>query len=213
MFVLPNLKKPYNAFEPYIDEATMRVHHQGHHKKYVENLNRGLVESGIDTERIEELFEKASELTALVRNNAGGHYNHTIFWTLLNDTMSTPSPDLMEKIVSTFGSLDDFKAEFTKSALELFGSGWTWLIVDGEGNLVITNTPLQDNPLMNDVEKRGYPIIGLDLWEHAYYLKHQNHRVNYAHDFWAVLDWNEVSRRYRERPEMTDFITSLDMQS
>jgi len=209
MFILPNLKKPYNAFEPYIDEATMRVHHQGHHKKYVENLNRGLIESGIDTERIEDLFENADNLTPLVRNNAGGHYNHTMFWTLLNNTMSTPSPELMEKIVETFGSLDDFKAEFTKAALSLFGSGWVWLNSDESGNLSILATSLQDNPLMSDIHG-GYPIIGLDIWEHAYYLKHQNHLVNYVNDFWSVLDWNEVSRRYKEKPEMTEFIILLD---
>ncbi len=211
MFVLPKLKKPYNAFEPYIDERTMYIHHQGHHAKYVEDLNKGLVESGIETERIEDLFERASELSPQVRNNAGGHYNHTLFWTILSDTMSTPSIELNEKILETFGSLDDFKAEFTKHALSVFGSGWTWLVLGENDELFIQNTSMQDNPLMSDLNRRGYPILGLDLWEHAYYLKHQNHRINYIHDFWSVLNWHEVSRRFREKPEMTDFIIILDM--
>jgi len=187
----------------------MRIHHEGHHKKYVEDLNRGLVEMGYETERIEDIFEKSTEVSKLVKDNAGGHYNHTMFWTILTDEMSTPSPELAQEIVNTFGSLDDFKAEFTKEALQFFGSGWTWLVVDHEGKLAIVSTKDQDNPLMLHVSA-GYPIIGLDLWEHAYYLKHQNHLINYIHDFWAVLNWREVSRRYRERPEMTDFIVLLD---
>lgn len=203
MFVLPKLKKTYSSYEPYVDEATMKFHHMGHHQGYVEKLNRGLVEMDYSTERIEDIFEKISDFPATVRNNAGGHYNHTVFWSTLNDTMSTPSMSLMKLINDKYGVMEDFRAEFTKAALSVFGSGWTWLVVNSSGELEITTTKNQDNPLMSDINS-GYPLFGLDVWEHAYYLKHQNKRINYINDFWSILDWDEVSIRLAEKPEMND---------
>lgn len=203
MFVLPELKNPYSAYEPYIDAETMEIHHQKHHAGYLKKLNQAMVDNDLKTERVEELFEKVSELPAAVRNNAGGHYNHTVFWTLLDNTMTTPSSDLLNNINETFGSLEDFKAEFTKEALGIFGSGWAWLVVNAENKLQIVTTRNQDNPLMSDINL-GYPIIAMDVWEHAYYLKYQNRRVEYITAFWSLLDWDQVSFRYNQKPEMND---------
>jgi len=203
MFVLPECKKSYTAYEPYIDEKTMNVHHQGHHRGYVEKLNRALVEGGYNFDRIEDIFEHIEDFNSVIRNNAGGHYNHTLYWTLLNDAMTTPSMELMSLINKKYGMLDDFKAEFTKAALEFFGVGWVWLVIDDNNELKIITTKNHDVPLMSDIHE-GYPLIVLDLWEHAYYLKHQNKKIDFIKDFWSVLDWDEVSRRLAERPEMND---------
>jgi Fe-Mn family superoxide dismutase len=203
MYILPELKKPYTAYEPYIDAETMQIHHLKHHVGYVTKLNQALADSEHITERIEDLFEKTEELPTILRNNAGAHYNHTVFWTILNDTMSTPSTDLMNLINKQYGFLEDFKAEFTKAALSVFGSGWVWLTITRDGSLSIMTTPNQDNPLMSHIDG-GYPLIGLDVWEHAYYLKHHNKRIDYINSFWSILDWEEVSFRLLERPEMND---------
>ncbi len=203
MFVLPELKYPYSGYGPYFDEETMKVHLEGHHATYLKKLNQALVEHNIDTERIEELFEGADMLPAAVRNNAGGHYNHVLFWSVLTNNMTRPSPELTEAINEKYGMVEDLKAEFTKAALNLFGSGWTWLVLTPEGKLDIVNTQNQDTPLMVDVGK-GYPLFGIDLWEHAYYLKYKNDRLSFINAFWALLDWDMISRRFRERPEMND---------
>ena len=203
MFVLPECKRAYSSYEPYIDAKTMEIHHQNHHQGYVEKLNKALVEGNYDYNRIEDIFEDISSFSEVIRNNAGGHYNHTLYWSILNSTMTNPSVELMNLINSKFGMIDDFKAEFTKSALQLFGSGWTWLIVNKDGELEILNTKNHDNPLMSDINK-GYPLFCLDIWEHSYYLKHQNRRLDYINDFWSVLDWDEVSMRLSSRPEMND---------
>lgn len=205
MYIVPELKKPYANYEPYIDEATMKFHHQAHHSGYVEKLNRALVENNFDINRIEEIFEKIADMPAIIRNNAGGHYNHTVFWSTLNDTMSVPSSELNELINKKYGLLDDFKAEFIKKALSLFGSGWTWLVITELGELDIINTKNQDNPLMADVSG-GYPLLGIDIWEHAYYLKHQNRRVEYLNSIWSLIDWDEVSMRLSNRPEMNELV-------
>lgn len=202
MFVLPELQNPHSSYEPYIDAQTMEIHHQKHHGGYVKKLNQAMVDNDLITERIEDLFDQMSDLPTSVRNNAGGHYNHTIFWSLLDDTMTTPSMELMAMINDTFGGLDDFKAEFTKSALSVFGSGWCWLVINN-GKLEITTTKNQDNPLMNDINA-GYPLIGVDVWEHAYYLKYQNKRVDYLNNIWALIDWDQVSYRFSQKPEMND---------
>ncbi len=203
MFVLPELKYPYLALEPYFDKETMEIHHQGHHATYVKNINQALVENNMNCDRIESLFEKISELPVAIRNNAGGHYNHTIFWSILGSEMTTPSPELMQLITARFGVLEDFKIEFTKAALSVFGSGWVWLVYTKEGTLEIVTTKNQDNPLMNDIYS-GYPLLGLDLWEHSYYLRYHNKRIEYINAFWSVINWNEVSRRFSSKPEMND---------
>ncbi len=207
MFILPEFNRSYSSYEPYIDAKTMEVHHTKHHQGYVEKLNKALVEGGFEYSRIEDIFESISNFSDAIRNNAGGHYNHTMYWSILNSMMTSPSSELMELINSKYGMVDDFKAEFTKAALTFFGSGWVWLVINEKNELDILTTRDHDNPLMSDI-KKGYPLIVLDLWEHSYYLKHQNRRVDYVKDFWSVLDWDEVSRRLSERPEMNDFLNS-----
>tara|TARA_B100001765_G_scaffold14794_1_gene8696 strand:+ start:2484 stop:3104 length:621 start_codon:yes stop_codon:yes gene_type:complete len=204
MFVLPELKNPYSAYAPYIDAKTMELHHDKHHRGYVKKLNKAMVENDIDTDRIEDLFEKIADYPDAIRQNGGGHYNHTVFWSLLDDTMSTPTESLLQKLTDTFGGLEDFKAEFTKAALGVFGSGWVWLIVASDGDLKITTTRNQDNPLMSNQETQGYPLIAVDVWEHAYYLNYQNERVKYLNALWSLIDWNVVCDRYRNRMEMNE---------
>jgi Fe-Mn family superoxide dismutase len=203
MFVLPELKHPYTAYEPYVDETTMMIHHQMHHGGYVKKLNQLLVDQNLNISRIEDIFEDISQYSLAIRNMAGGHYNHTVFWTILDNTMSTPSAELHTAITKTYGSLDDFKAEFTKSALSVFGSGWTWLVVNKEGSIDIVTTSQQDNPLMSDINK-GYPIFGVDVWEHAYYLRYQNRRAEYINSLWSLINWHVLSERFSARPEMNN---------
>jgi len=202
MFVLPELRNPHSAYEPYIDAETMHIHHEKHHAGYIKKLNQSMVDNELTTERIEDLFGRISQLPSSVRNNAGGHYNHTLFWSLLDDTMAAPSDELMKLINDTFGSLDDFKTAFNNAALGVFGSGWCWLVLR-DGNIEITTTHNQDNPLMNDINS-GYPLIGVDVWEHAYYLKYKNERIKYLNNLWALIDWNVVSMRFKDQPEMND---------
>jgi Fe-Mn family superoxide dismutase len=202
MFVLPELRNPYSSYQPYVDAETMEIHHTKHHAGYVKKLNQAMVDNELTTERIEDLFENISEFPNAIRNNAGGHYNHTIFWSILDDSMAMPAPELMKIINETFGGIDDFKTEFNKAAMGVFGSGWCWLVLH-EGKLEITTTHNQDNPLMNDI-KTGYPLIGIDVWEHAYYLKYKNERASYLNNIWALIDWNVVSARFKDRPEMND---------
>ena len=208
MFVLPELKNPYIAYEPYIDAATMEIHHSLHHGGYVRKLNHALVEADINTERIEDLFLRISELPDAIRNNAGGHYNHSIFWSILDNSMTTPTTELQSAIEEGFGLLEDFKAEFTKAALSVFGSGWAWLVVNDDNKLEIVTTKNQDNPLMDDINA-GYPLLGLDVWEHAYYLNYQNKRIKYINAFWSLVNWTEVSRRLAQKPEMNDLNTQF----
>lgn len=203
MFVLPELKLPYSAYGPYIDALTMETHHQKHHAGYVKKLNQACVDQKIDCTRIEDLFENIDTFPAVIRNNAGGHYNHTIFWSTLSDTMTTPSADFQTQIEKDFHDLVDLKSQMNQAALTVFGSGWVWLVVDDSGSLKITTTANQDNPLMKDINT-GYPLIGIDVWEHAYYLNYQNRRNEYLENIWALIDWQVVSDRYLHRPEMND---------
>lgn len=195
---LPVLDLEYTALEPYINARTMEIHHTKHHQAYVDNLNKALGDDALISKPLLHLFDKAEKLTAAVRNNGGGHYNHSFFWKLLKkNNGENPSGDLLNHIVRTFGSYDEFKNEFTKAAISRFGSGWAWLSIDEENKLFISSTPNQDNPLMSTAEKRGYPIIGLDVWEHAYYLNYQNRRPDYVNAFWNILNWGEVETRYK----------------
>jgi Fe-Mn family superoxide dismutase len=187
------------------DALTMEIHHQKHHAGYVKKLNQAMVDAGMNTQRIEDLFENITDYPASIRNNAGGHYNHSVFWSILDTKMSTPAPELNEAIAESFGLFEDLKAEFTKAALGVFGSGWCWLVVNAEGKLEIVTTSNQDNPLMSDINK-GYPLIGIDVWEHAYYLKYQNKRVDYLNACWSLLDWDVISDRFTNRPEMNDLL-------
>jgi Fe-Mn family superoxide dismutase len=194
---LPALPYAHNALEPHIDAQTMEIHHGRHHATYVNNLNAALeAHPDLQSKSIEELIGNLDavpeSIRTAVRNNGGGHANHSLFWEILSPNGGgAPSGALADAINETFGSFDNFKAEFTKAATTRFGSGWAWLIVDG-GKLAVTSTPNQDSPLMEGKT----PILGLDVWEHAYYLKYQNKRPDYISAFWNVVNWDEVSKRY-----------------
>lgn len=194
-FELAPLPYAYNALEPHIDARTMEIHHGKHHNAYVTNLNNAVAGTDAENLSVEELCKNISKYPMPVRNNGGGHYNHTLFWNILSGTPSKPSAKLEAAIQADLGGMDKLKEDFNKAATTRFGSGWAWLIVSN-GKLVITSTPNQDNPLMDVVEVKGTPILGLDVWEHAYYLHYQNRRPDYCAAFWNIINWEEVSRRY-----------------
>ncbi|HRH02793.1 MAG TPA: superoxide dismutase [Bacteroidia bacterium] len=195
-FELPKLPYSYDALEPHIDARTMEIHHTKHHNAYVTNLNAAL--AGTDGEKLslEQLCASISKFPMPVRNNGGGHFNHSLFWTILSPTGGgAPDGDLANAINTAFGSFEKLKEEFNKAATTRFGSGWAWLIVH-DGKLVVTSTPNQDNTLMDITEVKGTPILALDVWEHAYYLHYQNRRPDYIAAFWNVINWTEVARRF-----------------
>ncbi|MCS6990439.1 MAG: superoxide dismutase [Chitinophagales bacterium] len=197
-FQLPPLPYPYHALEPHIDAMTMEIHHGKHHGTYVANLNKALEGHEAAEWPIEKIMEQVSRFPVAVRNNGGGHYNHSLFWTLLKPGGSAPTGAVLEAIQREFGSFDAFRDAFTQAGLNRFGSGWAWLIVNAEKKLQITSTPNQDNPLMDVAEVRGIPVLGMDVWEHAYYLKYQNRRADYINAFYNVINWDEVSRLYQQ---------------
>lgn len=196
---LPQLAYSYDALEPHIDKETMEIHHTKHHQAYINNLIKAIEGTELENKDLEEIFSNMSNHPTAIRNNGGGHYNHTFFWQILGPNGGgKPSQRLLTAIEKKFNSFDKFKEEFNAAATSRFGSGWAWLIVDDNGNLEITSTPNQDNPLMDVADKKGTPILGLDVWEHAYYLKYQNKRPEYVTNFWNVVNWEEVERRYAE---------------
>ena len=198
-FVLDPLPYPSDSLEPNIDKQTMEIHHGKHHNAYVTNLNNAIAGTDMENKSIEDLLAGISQAPIAVRNNGGGHYNHTLFWnTISGSGGGQPTGSLADAINQKFGSYDDFKTEFTKAATTRFGSGWAWLIVTPEGELAITSSPNQDNPLMDIAEVKGFPIIGLDVWEHAYYLKYQNRRPDYIAAYFNVVDWNAAEKRYQQ---------------
>jgi superoxide dismutase len=186
----------YTALEPYIDAQTMEIHYSKHHAAYVKNLNAAVVGTDIANAKIEDIFAKVSKYSDAVRNNAGGHYNHELFWNILTDKKTSLHPQLEEAIKSTWTSVDSMKTLLNKAAATRFGSGWAWLFVTTEGKLAIGSSPNQDNPLMDNSPIKGFPILGIDVWEHAYYLKYQNKRADYLSAIWNVVNWEEVSNRY-----------------
>lgn len=197
-YELPKLEYAYNALEPHIDEATMQIHHTKHHAAYVNNLNEALAGNRTDHKGIDELMSEISKYPVAVRNNGGGHYNHSLFWRLIAPGSElNPSGDLLAAIVKNFGSFDSFKEEFSKAAATRFGSGWAWLVKQNDGKLVIGSTTNQDNPLMDVSDLKGTPLLGLDVWEHAYYLKYQNKRPDYIKAFWNIVNWAEVAARLK----------------
>jgi len=198
-FVLDPLPYPSDSLEPNIDKQTMEIHHDKHHNAYVTNLNNAIAGTDMENKSIEDLLASVSTAPVAVRNNGGGHYNHTLFWnTISGSGGGQPTGTLADAITQKFGSFDAFKEEFTKAATTRFGSGWAWLIVTPEGELAITSSPNQDNPLMDIAEVKGFPIIGLDVWEHAYYLKYQNRRPDYIAAYFNVVDWNAAEKRYQQ---------------
>jgi len=195
-FELPDLPYAFDALEPNIDARTMEIHHDRHHAGYTSNLNNAIAGTDLENKSIENILANVGGNNA-VRNNGGGYYNHNLFWKVLSpDGGGTPDGALGQAINSRFGSFQEFKDEFSKAAATRFGSGWAWLIVDKAGKLAISSTPNQDNPLMDVAEVKGTPILGLDVWEHAYYLKYQNKRPDYIQAFWNVVNWKEVAARF-----------------
>jgi superoxide dismutase len=176
----------------------MEIHYSKHHAAYIKNLNAAVVGTEAATMTLTEIFSNVSKLSPAIRNNAGGHYNHELFWSLLTPIKNTkPSADLEKAIMDTFGSMDALKEKINAAATSRFGSGWAWLSVDKDNRLVVSSTPNQDNPLMDVAETKGTPILGIDVWEHAYYLKYQNKRADYLTSIWNVINWNQVSENYK----------------
>ena len=197
-FTLPDLPYGYDALEKSIDARTMELHHTKHHQTYINKCNDAIADTEWDEKPVEELMANVSKLGAPVRNNGGGHYNHSLFWTILSPNGGgRPEGELGSDIENTFGSFEDFREKFTQAALTRFGSGWAWLVQTDNG-LEVTSTPNQDNPLMDIAEVKGQPILGLDVWEHAYYLRYQNRRPDYVEAFWDVVNWEEATRLYNQ---------------
>ena len=203
VFTLPQLPYAFDALEPYIDKMTMEIHYTKHHQAYIINLNKALETLDpklVDNKTtLENLLANCSKLPAAIRNNAGGHYNHSLFWTLMKaNANAAPSGPLLKDIESTFGSMDAFKTRFSDVAMKRFGSGWAWLIQSDKGKLSIMSTANQDNPMMDidSVESKGKPILALDVWEHAYYLKNQNRRIEYINAWWKVVNWETAEKLY-----------------
>lgn len=195
-FTLPALPYAADALEPYIDAQTMTIHHDKHHQAYVDNLNKALAGTDNESKSLEEIVKVAGTISPAVRNNGGGHWNHSFFWQILAPHAgTTPTGELADAINSAFGSFDAFKEKFNAAATTRFGSGWAWLIVK-DGKLEVTSTPNQDNPLMDVAEVKGKPILGVDVWEHAYYLKYQNRRPEYLGAFWNLVNWAKVSELF-----------------
>ena len=198
-YQLPALPYAYVALEPYIDAATMEIHHTKHHQGYTTKLNAALEEAELTNEDLEDLFTKISELPKGIRNNGGGYYNHKLFWTILSPKGGgEPTGAVAKAITDAYGSFEAFKEAFDAAAATRFGSGWAWLIVGEDNKVKVTSTPNQDNPLMDVADDNGTPILGLDVWEHAYYLNYQNKRPEYIGAFWKLVNWDEVEKRYQE---------------
>jgi superoxide dismutase, Fe-Mn family len=197
-FTLAPLPYAYEALEPHIDTETMHIHHDKHHQAYVDNVNKAIAGTEHENKTIEELVAHAGAISPAVRNNGGGHWNHSFFWdSLKNNNGAKPSGKLAEAIDAAFGSLDAFKEKFNTAGTTRFGSGWAWLIVQ-DGKLAVSSTQNQDNPLMDIAEVKGTPILGCDVWEHAYYLKYQNKRPAYLEAFWNVVNWDKVAERFEK---------------
>ncbi|HXH99692.1 MAG TPA: superoxide dismutase [Sphingobacteriaceae bacterium] len=195
-FELPALPYATDALEPHIDKTTMEIHHGKHHQAYVDNLNKAIAGTDAENKNIEEILAGISTYPPAVRNNGGGHFNHSLFWTIMTPSGGgSPSGELANAINSAFGSLDEFKKKFAEAGTTRFGSGWAWLSV-ADGKLQVSSTPNQDNPLMDVAEVKGTPILGMDVWEHAYYLKYQNKRPDYITAFWNVVNWEAVAERF-----------------
>lgn len=197
-FTLPALPYAPEALEPHIDTATMQIHHGKHHQAYVDNLNKAIAGTENESKTLEQLVAEAGKISPAVRNNGGGHWNHTFLWeSLTPNGTGSPNGKLAASIEAEFGSFDQLKEKIAAAGMTRFGSGWAWLI-EQDGKLVISSTPNQDNPLMDVAEVKGTPILGIDVWEHAYYLKYQNRRADYLTAFWNVVNWDVAGKRYED---------------
>ncbi len=196
--IFPELPYAYDALEPYIDKMTMEIHYSKHHKAYYDNMMKAIAGTAMESMELKEIFRTMDQHPVVVRNNAGGYYNHLLFWENMKAGVELRAGALRSAIESQWGSFDKFKEEFSAAAATRFGSGWAWLNLGADGRLFISSTPNQDNPLMNVAEKQGIPLLALDVWEHAYYLKYQNRRPEYISSFWSVVNWEMVEKRYAE---------------
>lgn len=194
-FTLPALPYAHDALEPHIDKLTMEIHHGKHHQAYVDNLNKAIAGTEHENKSLEELVANAGKISPAVRNNGGGHWNHSFFWQILSGKGGKPEGKLADAINSTFGSLEALQEKVSTAGATRFGSGWAWLIVK-DGKLEVTSTPNQDNPLMDVADVKGKPILGIDVWEHAYYLKYQNKRPDYLKAIWNVINWSKVAEHF-----------------
>lgn len=198
-FELPALAYATDALEPHIDKMTMEIHHGKHHQAYVDNLNKALAGTDGENKKIEDIMKNISKYPMAVRNNGGGHFNHTLYWSTMSPNGGgAPSGELAKAIDAAFGSFDEFKKKFAEAGMTRFGSGWSWLSVAADGKLQVSSTPNQDNPLMDIAEVKGTPILGMDVWEHAYYLKYQNKRADYVAAFMNVVNWDAVSKLFAQ---------------
>jgi len=197
--VFPELPFAFNALEPSIDAKTMEIHYTKHHKAYYTNFMAAIKDTPAAQLDMKSLFAEISKYPAAVRNNGGGFYNHSLFWENLSPAKTSPSANLTAAINKGFGTLDKFKEEFSNAAKKHFGSGWAWLVAGKDGNLFVSDTLNQDNPLMDVAEKKGTPLLCIDVWEHAYYLNYQNRRAEYVDNFWNVVNWDTVNKRYENR--------------
>jgi Fe-Mn family superoxide dismutase len=196
-FTLAPLPYSHDALEPHIDTTTMQIHHGKHHQAYVDNLNKAIAGTPNENKSLEELVASAGSISPAVRNNGGGHWNHTFFWeSLAPNAGGAPTGALADAINQAFGSFDGLKEKMNNAGMTRFGSGWAWLIKGADGKLAVTSTPNQDNPLMDVAEVKGTPLLGVDVWEHAYYLKYQNRRAEYLNAFWNVVNWAKVASRF-----------------
>ena len=197
-FKLPDLSYDYNALEPSIDARTMEIHHSKHHAGYTANLNKAVEGTSLEGKSVEEILSGVSSESAAVRNNGGGYYNHNLYWSVMGPNAGgEPTGELLSAINGAFGSFADFKTKFSTAAATRFGSGWAWLVKQADGTLAVSSTPNQDNPLMDLAEVKGTPVLGIDVWEHAYYLNYQNRRPEYIEAFWHVINWEEVASRLK----------------
>jgi Fe-Mn family superoxide dismutase len=197
-FKLPDLSYDYNALEPYIDARTMEIHHSKHHAGYTNNLNNAVEGTALEGKTIEDILGSVSSESAAVRNNGGGFYNHNLYWSVMGPSAGgEPTGELLDAIKGAFGSFADFKSKFSTAAATRFGSGWAWLVKQADGSLAVSSTPNQDNPLMDLAEVKGTPVLGIDVWEHAYYLNYQNRRPEYIEAFWNLINWEEVAKRLK----------------
>ncbi len=195
-FEFPQLPYAFDALEPFIDKQTMEIHYGKHHKAYFDNFGNAIKGTELESKTIEEIFANISKYPAAVRNNGGGFYNHVIYWESMKLNSGKLSAKLQTAINKTFGSIDELKKLFLDAGKTRFGSGWSWLSVNDKGELFVSSTPNQDNPLMDVAEKKGTPILAMDVWEHAYYLKYQNRRPDYVEAFWNIINWELVSKKY-----------------
>jgi superoxide dismutase, Fe-Mn family len=196
-FTLPTLPYEHSSLEPHFDTTTMQIHHGKHHQAYVDNLNKALADTEHASKTMDELMANMSKLPPAIRNNGGGHFNHSLFWQILSPTGGgIPTGSLAEAIETQLGGFEKFKTDFANAGMTRFGSGWAWLCVKSDKTLCVCSTPNQDNPMMDIAECPGTPILGMDVWEHAYYLHYQNRRADYISAFWNLVNWDEVAKRY-----------------